>query len=324
MPESVGLVSTGSVVTIGAFDGLHVGHETIVNRVCTLAAQRKSRAVVMTFEPAPKAFFAGTKGDDRLMCFRQRFERLQQLGVDMFFCPRFDAELANQSADDFVRHWLLEVLHCRHIVVGDDFRYGRERTGTFASLRSAGQSFGFEVERTDSVVVGGERVSSTAIREALRLGQIYRVSEFLGRPYAVVDRVRHGQKLGRTLGFPTANLSLHRRLVPRHGVYAVRVSGAGLTNHAGVASLGTRPTVADNGAVLLEVHVLDVSRDMYGQRLRVEFIDYLRPEARFESLDAMVVQMHNDCDRARHALAMAGNGEQGNGRNARRDGSGGQ
>ncbi|MEM8983567.1 MAG: bifunctional riboflavin kinase/FAD synthetase [Pseudomonadota bacterium] len=309
VPRSLGLEDTGSVVTIGAFDGLHRGHEAIVTRVCAVAQKHRARSVVMTFEPAPKAFFAKTKGSDRLMCFRQRFQRLQSLGVDIFFCPRFDAELASESADEFVQHWLQTILNCRHVVVGDDFRYGRDRVGTFDTLLAAGDAYGFSVESTDSVLVAGERVSSTAIREALRHGNIDRVSRFLGRPYAVVGRVRHGKKLGRTLGFPTANLSLHRRLVPRHGVYAVRVSGPGLTNHAGVASLGTRPTVADNGAVLLEVHLLDFSRDVYGQRLRVEFIDYLRPEARFESLDAMVTQMHSDCDRARAVLTAASNGE---------------
>ncbi|MEO0579867.1 MAG: riboflavin biosynthesis protein RibF, partial [Pseudomonadota bacterium] len=224
----------------------------------------------------------------------------------LFFCPRFDTQLANESARSFVRHWLVDVLHCRHIVVGDDFRYGRQRAGTFDTLTSAGHDFGFTVERTESVCKDGERVSSTAIRAALQAGDLGLAERLLGRSFAIEGRVRHGKKLGRTLGYPTANLAVRRRLCPPHGIYAVTVNGAGLTNHAGVASLGTRPTVDDHGQVLLEVHLFDIERDLYGERLEVSLRGFLRAEEKFASLDLLVAQMNEDEKTAREILAAAG------------------
>ncbi|MEO1034748.1 MAG: bifunctional riboflavin kinase/FAD synthetase [Pseudomonadota bacterium] len=306
VPAGIDLASVGSVVTIGAYDGLHIGHEVVLDKVRSEARRYGARSVVMSFEPTPKEFFAGEYGSQRLMSFRQRFIRLRDLDVDLFFCPRFDTQLANESARSFVRHWLVDVLHCRHIVVGDDFRYGRQRAGTFDTLTSAGRDFGFTVERTESVCKDGERVSSTAIRAALQAGDLGLAERLLGRSFAIEGRVRHGKKLGRTLGYPTANLAVRRRLCPPHGIYAVTVNGAGLTNHAGVASLGTRPTVDDHGQVLLEVHLFDIERDLYGERLEVSLRGFLRAEEKFASLDLLVAQMNEDEKTAREILAAAG------------------
>lgn len=303
VPAGVGLTTSGSVVTIGAYDGLHIGHEAILSRLKELGRELGARTVVMSFEPTPKEFFAGSNGTERLMSFRQRYVRLAELGIDLFYCPRFDARLSQESAERFARHWLADVLHARHIVVGDDFRYAREREGTFETLGRAGRELGFAVERTESVCIDGERISSTAIRRALTAGDLATANRFLGRPFALVGRVVRGKELGRTLGYPTANVRLRRRLVPRHGIYAVTVSGGGLERQPGVASLGTRPTVDTAGEVLLEVNVFDSAPNLYGKRIDVELHHYIRSEQKFASLDDLVAQMHDDAATARRLLA---------------------
>ena len=299
----------GTVVTIGAFDGLHVGHQAILRKVRRVAESRGLVSTVMSFEPTPKEFFAGAESPARLMRFREKYDALAALGIELFFCPRFDNALAHVSPDAFARTLLIERLHARHVVIGDDFRYASRRAGNIESLRAAGKRFGFAVEQVGSVLDAGIRVSSTLIRELLAAGDMARASEYLGRPYRMSGRVIEGKRLGRTLGFPTANIAIHRRTSPVHGIFAVELVDGKGERLAGVANIGTRPTV-DGGRVLLEVHVFDFDGDLYGQYVHVDFVERLRDEVRFDDIPTMVEQMHRDCENARRILGRDGKGTQ--------------
>ncbi len=296
------LDGNGSVLTIGAFDGLHRGHHEILARVLESARERELQSLVLSFEPTPKEFFSKQKSPARLMRFREKFLALQALGIDVFCCPRFDLSIANLSADDFVKKLLVDRLGVRHLIVGDDFHYAKNREGDFRALTESGYYYGFDVSQTPSIEVDGQRVSSTLIRELLRSGDMQGARKMLGRPFSMSGRVIRGKQLGRTLGFPTANLAISRRVSPVHGIYAVRVRGLGSAALPAVASIGTRPTV-DNGRVLLEVHLFDFSDDIYGKPIEVEFVEFLRPEEKFDDLDTLVEQMHRDADNARTILA---------------------
>ena len=292
----------GSVATIGNYDGVHRGHQHM------LAALRRSAdalglpSTVVTFEPTPREFFEGLAAPSRLTRLREKLEALALYGVDRVVVLRFDRRMQSVSAAEFIDRLLVAGLGVRHMVVGHDFRFARRREGTVETLRSAGAVYGFEVEEVDAFELDGERVSSSLVRDALGAGDLARATKLLGRPYRIAGRVRDGLKLGRKLGFPTANLALHRKVVPLWGIFAVRVHGAGLADHPAVASLGTRPTV-DGTDPLLEVHVFDFDGDLYHRYLDVDFIARLRSEQRFESLDALVEQMHRDAAGARAALA---------------------
>ncbi|MFO1393157.1 MAG: bifunctional riboflavin kinase/FAD synthetase [Steroidobacteraceae bacterium] len=291
----------GSVVTIGNYDGVHRGHQHMLAAVRERAVQLGLPATVVTFEPTPREFFKGAAAPARLMRLREKIEALPLYGVDRVVVLRFDANMRAMSASEFVDRLLVSGLGTRHVVVGHDFHFARRREGTVATLQEAGVRHGFEVEEVGRFLVDGERVSSSLVREALERGDLDRAGLLLGRPYRMAGRVRRGQQLGRRLGFPTANLALHRKVVPLWGVFAVRVSGPGLVNHPAVVSLGTRPTI--NGTEpLLEVHVFDFDGDLYGKYLDVDFVRRLRDERRFESLDALVEQMHRDAADARAAL----------------------
>ncbi|HQR49244.1 MAG TPA: bifunctional riboflavin kinase/FAD synthetase [Steroidobacteraceae bacterium] len=291
----------GSVVTIGNYDGVHRGHQHMLAAVRERAVQLGLPATVVTFEPTPREFFEGPAAPARLMRLREKIEALPLYGVDRVVVLRFDANMRAMSASEFVDRLLVSGLGTRHVVVGHDFHFARRREGTVATLREAGVRHGFEVQQVGRFLVDGERVSSSLVRDALERGDLDRASLLLGRPYRMAGRVRRGQQLGRKLGFPTANLALHRKVVPLWGVFAVRVSGPGLVNHPAVVSLGTRPTI--NGTEpLLEVHVFEFDGDLYGKYLDVDFVRRLRDERRFESLDALVEQMHRDAAEARAAL----------------------
>jgi riboflavin kinase/FMN adenylyltransferase len=292
----------GSVVTIGSFDGLHRGHQAVIARLRALAEGFGAPSVVMTFEPTPKEFFDPKQAPPRLMRLREKAEALAALGVDRFMVVHFNAAVAGMPAEEFA----LEVLHrglgIRHIVIGEGFRFGRQRAGTPAMLRVLGAAHGFTVEEVAPVEFEGERVSSTAIRAALACNDFQGARRLLGRPYRIGGRVIEGQRLGRTLGFATANLRLYRRASPVAGIFAVRVHGVGAQPVEGVSSLGTRPTV--NGIEpLLETHVFDYSGDLYGRYIDVEFIAKIRDEVKFPDLDSLVVQMHDDARQARELLA---------------------
>ncbi len=293
----------GSVVTIGNYDGVHLGHRHMLAALRRQAAMHGQPATVITFEPNPREYFAPESAPARLMRLREKLDALGRQGVERVLLLRFDAAMQSVAADDFIERILVRGLGARAIVVGHDFRFARRREGTVAMLRDAGARCGFDVEEVDAYELDGERVSSSLVRAALGAGDLARASRLLGDNYRISGRVRRGKRLGRRLGYPTANLALHRKVVPLSGIFAVRVHGAGLAGHPAVASLGTRPTVDDRGEPLLEAHLFDFDGDLYGQQLEVEFLVRLREERRFESVDALVEQMHRDETEARAVLA---------------------
>lgn len=291
----------GCALTVGAFDGLHLGHQALLGAVRAAADRLGVPAVVMSFEPTPKEFFSADSPPARLMRFRDRFEAFRAAGMNGFFCPRFDAAMAAVEHEAFIERLLVDGLSVRHLVIGDDFRFGAGGRGTVDDLSAAGARHGFSVQQIDSVYVGGRRVSSTLVRAALERGELDLVRVMLGRDYRITGRVVRGKQLGRTLGYPTANVRLQRRRTPVHGIFAVRVAGPGGAPIGGVASVGTRPTV-DGVGTLLEVHLFDFDGDLYGRRLAVDFVARLRDEEKFESLDALVEQMKRDEAAARDVL----------------------
>lgn len=295
-------IPDGSVVTIGAFDGLHLGHEQLLARLRSQAQARGLPSVVMSFEPMPREFFAAHSPPARLMRFREKFEALAKHKIDYFYCPRFDVNMRDICAADFIRRILVHGLGARHVVVGDDFRFARKREGHVEQLRSAGRVLGLDVEQLPSLIIDGVRVSSTAIREALWSGEMARATALLGRAYRMSGIVVRGKHVGRTLGFPTANVDLRRRQSAVMGVFAVRVHGLGSRPLDAVASLGTRPTF--NGTKpLLEVYIFDFSKDIYGQYIHVDFVSKLRDEIKYDHIDELVAQMHIDADNAKSILA---------------------
>ena len=295
-------LARGSVVTIGGYDGIHLGHQALLGRVTEAAAELGLPAVVMSFEPTPKEYFSDGSPPPRLMHFRERFDALAASGIDVFYCPRFDAAMSQVTADAFVRCLLVHTLNVRHLVIGDDFRFAAKRQGDIGLLRRAGKALDFGVEQIDSVIVDGVRVSSTAIREALQAGDLERARSLLGGYYRMSGKVVHGERIGRELGYPTANVQLRRRLSPVMGIFAVRVRGLGPGPLDAVASVGTRPTFLGTKP-LLEVHIFDFDEDIYGRRIEVEFIARLRDEQKFDDVQALVEQMDRDSDAAREILA---------------------
>ena len=292
----------GSVVCIGAFDGLHLGHRALVGRAVASARVRDLAAVALSFEPLPREFFAREAKPPRLLLPRAKFEGLAALGCDLVGLLRFDAKFAAMTPEDFVESVLIGRLAAREVWVGRDFRFGHRRVGDFAMLEALGQRFGFDVRCIDDITVDGERVSSSRIRAALVAGELDHAARLLGRPYAISGRVVRGQQLGRTLGYPTANLRLARKTPALSGIYATWVHGIGDTPRASVSSLGTRPTVFGKEP-LLEAHVFDFDGDLYGRRIAVEFVAKLRDELKFDDLDTMVEQIHRDAAQARDVLA---------------------
>ncbi|MDH3977687.1 MAG: bifunctional riboflavin kinase/FAD synthetase [Gammaproteobacteria bacterium] len=292
----------GCVATIGAFDGVHKGHRGIVQRVLDEAAQRNLPSVIVSFEPTPREFFSRAEPPPRLTRFREKFAEFQNCGVDWFFCPPFNEAMEQLEPQAFIDNLLISTLNIKHLVVGDDFVFGRKRRGNVDDLRRAGEVSGFSVEQMNSVLAGGDRISSTAIRQALAAGHLKRAAELLGRDYSMTGRVVDGQKLGKKLGYPTANVNLNRRASPIAGIFAVRVAGLAPELLNGVASVGTRPTVAGIEP-LLEVHIFDFDRDIYGEYIRVEFVQKLREEEMFPDLETLTEQMHVDAAEARQILS---------------------
>ncbi len=291
----------GSVVTIGAYDGLHLGHRQLLDRVIREARSAGLPSIVMSFEPTPKEFFSAEQPPARLMRFREKFEALADNGIDLFYCPRFAPAMRSITADAFIRRILVHGLNARHIVVGDDFQFATKREGTVGHLLRAAAALQFTVDQVSSIVVDGVRVSSTAIREALRHGAVARATALLGRPYRMSGKVVTGRRVGRSLGYATANVDLRRRRSAVLGIYAVQVSGLPGGPYDGVASVGTRPTF-DLHKPLLEVHLFDFDADIYGHYIHVDFIAHLRDEEKFASVDELVAQMDLDVENARSAL----------------------
>ncbi len=292
-------------MTIGNFDGLHLGHRAVLARLTDRAKSLGVPSVVMSFQPTPREYFMGPEAPPRLSSFREKFGGLQSLGIDRLFCVRFDAEMAALEPQAFIDEYLVDGLGTRYLAIGDDFRFGRNRAGDFATLLAAGRRHGFQVEDTPTCLLEGIRVSSTAVRAALAAGDLALATRLLGRHYGMTGRVVRGRRLGRTLGFPTVNLRPGRRVVPMSGVFAVVVRGVGPQARPAVANLGTRPTV-DGHERLLEAHLFDYSGDLYGRRLTVEFVARLRDEERFDDVECLTAQMHRDAELARRILADAG------------------
>lgn len=291
----------GCVATIGAFDGLHIGHRSILSRVREIAAEKDLPALAFSFDPTPKEFFSRAKPPARLMCFREKFEALDEFGMDVFFCPRFNARMASLSPDEFIERLLVDKLRIKHIVVGDDFRFGHKRAGSVKDLQARGAELGFSVEQMGSVLEGDERVASSEVRALLAAGDCDGARRLLGRGYRMSGRVVEGEKIGRTLGMPTANVRLKRSQSPVQGIFAVRVGGLAEGWLDGVASIGTRPTVGGTEP-LLEVHIFDFDRDIYGAHIKVEFIAKIRDEEHFPDLESLTRQMSADAAKARDIL----------------------
>ena len=270
-------LDTGSVVTIGAYDGIHLGHQQLLERVVHVAEDKGLITVVMSFEPTPKEFFGGTSPPARLMRFREKFDSLAARGIDLFYCPRFAAPMRDIAAADFIRRILVHGLNARYLVVGDDFHFARRREGTIEHLNAVASVLEYDVEQVPSVVVNGVRVSSTAIRDALGQGDMKTATKLLGRPYRMSGKIVKGDRVGRTLGYPTANVDLRRRQSAVMGIFAVRVHGLDGGPHDAVASVGSRPTFAGTKPIL-EVHLFDFDADIYGEYIHVDFIAWRQCE----------------------------------------------
>lgn len=292
----------GCVATIGNFDGVHLGHQAVIRQVMHKAKELGLPVVVITFEPQPQEYFGHGEAPPRLTRFREKFKAMQRFSVDRVLCLAFNRALAEMEPETFIQKVLIDGLGLRYLVVGDDFRFGKGRRGDFAMLQQAGREHGFEVVHMHTFSLDGVRVSSTRIREALQAGNLSLAAKMLGRPYRMCGRVAHGNRLGRTIGFPTANIFLHRKKTPVDGVFAVEMFGIEGEPIPGVANVGTRPTV-DGTRSLLEVHLFDYSADLYGRYVHVDFLHRIREERRFESFDALKAQILLDAEQARAFFA---------------------
>ncbi|MBX3531420.1 MAG: bifunctional riboflavin kinase/FAD synthetase [Rhizobiaceae bacterium] len=294
----------GGVVAIGNFDGVHRGHLAVLDEAVQRARAERRPLLVLTFEPHPRDHFRPAEPLFRLTPAPLKARLLGLAGVDAVVEMAFDAKLAETRAADFVQRVLVEGLGAAHVVTGFDFHFGQGREGGPAYLREAGERLGFGVTCIEAFGdEGGETVSSSRIRELLSQGEVAEAAGQLGYRFTVEEEVTHGQKLGRTLGFPTANMALPAGTALRHGIYAVRLREPDGTLHDGVASFGRRPTVEDDGRPLLETYVFDYAGDLYGKTCTVSFFGYLRPELKFDGLDPLVAQMNRDAEEARALLA---------------------
>ncbi|MDQ2994116.1 MAG: bifunctional riboflavin kinase/FAD synthetase [Pseudomonadota bacterium] len=292
------------VLTIGNFDGVHRGHQMLIERLLHAKKKYGLPATVMIFEPQPNEFFHPEQYVGRLMRLREKLEALQKTAVDRVLVIPFSANFAGVSAEKFVETFLSEKLGVKHIIIGDDFRFGFRRQGDVEKLTLLGTLAGFTVECMPTLQLEGVRVSSTRVRKALEDGDLDLAERLLGHRFAMSGRVAHGDKIGRTIGFPTANIHLHRQHVPIQGVMAVRVYGIDEKIYNGVANVGNRPTVGGE-KVLLEVYLFDFDRDIYGVRVQVEFVKKIRDELKFESVEAMRLKIVEDVEWARAVFARA-------------------
>lgn len=288
----------GCVATIGNFDGVHRGHQALLKLLKERSQALQLPSLVLTFEPQPAEYFARGAPVARLTRFREKVYYLAQAGVDKVCVLRFDAALAALTAESFIEEILCGRLKVKHLIVGDDFRFGHGRQGDVVLLKNAGERLGFSVEIMPSMLIEGQRVSSTRIRQALGVADHALAERLLGRPYCMLGRVVYGDQLGRVLGFPTANIYLHRQETAVKGIYVVRLHGIAKMGLPGVANVGTRPTVGGT-RTLLEVHVFDFAETIYGRQVEVEFLKKLRDEERFDNLDLLKDQMLIDAGQAR-------------------------
>jgi len=290
-------------LTIGNFDGVHRGHRTMLARLREAGKNLGLTVGVMSFEPHPREFFRPEDAPARLTSLREKVELLSAEGIDHLFVCHFNAHFAAQSPQDFVDKLLVRQLNIRWLLVGDDFRFGAKRAGDYSLLQEKGKHYGFALESQATVIDGEDRISSSLIRELLAQGKMEEASRLLGRPWHISGRVAHGDQVGRLWGFPTANLPLPRRKMPVTGIFAARLSGRDGIMRQGVASLGTRPAVKEQGMQLLETHLFDFSDDLYGQRVQVELLHKFRDETSFKDIDALRNQIERDAQNARDYFA---------------------
>ncbi len=288
----------GCVATIGSFDGVHRGHQALVQRVSKVAGSLNLPSLVMIFEPQPNEYFSKERIPARLMRLREKVAALFDAGIDRVLCIRFNEGFRSLTARDFVEQVLVNGIGVKHLIIGDDFRFGCDRAGDFALLEAAGKEFGFAVENTRTQEEDGERISSTRIRHLLEEDKLQQVAALLGRAYTICGRVIYGKQLGRTIGIPTANIGLGRYRSPVQGVYAVKLHVGGRAYPA-VANVGVKPTVEGNGRPVLEVHAIDQKLDIYGQFVQVHFFKKLRKEKHFSSLQELKVQIAQDIEEAK-------------------------
>ncbi|MGH8279014.1 MAG: bifunctional riboflavin kinase/FAD synthetase [Gammaproteobacteria bacterium] len=291
----------GCVATIGNYDGVHLGHRRVLTDLVKRARRQDLPAVAVVFEPAPQEYLAPASAPARLMTLREKFVALAACGLDRLLCLRFNAALAALPGASFIERVLVRGLAVKYLAVGDDFRFGHDRHGDFTMLQTAGAQYGFEVRATPGVSLGGERVSSTRIRACLDAGEMRAAAAMLGTSFTLSGRVMYGERLGRRLGFPTANIALKRRVVPVEGIFVAAVQGASEGMRHGAAYVGRRPALQGSEA-RLEVFVFDFDGDIYGRRLRVELLHRLRSDRAFASLDALKTQIAHDVSAAREWL----------------------
>ena len=288
----------GCVVTIGNFDGVHLGHQAIIRQLQAASTENHQPAGVVIFEPHPQEFLHPDRAPARLMRLREKLIYLRQSEIDRVVCLRFNRALSSLPAEDFIRNVLVNKLGVRHLIVGEDFRFGNKRKGDISTLTQSGKTYGFTLECTESCKIDGRRVSSSWAREVLEAGDMIQAEKLLGRPYAINGRVVHGDKRGRELGYPTINIDLHRLKSPVSGIFAARVHGLGSEPAEAVVSIGTRPMFGGK-TINLEAHLLDFDRDVYGVYVTVELLKQLRKEHMFDTINKLKVQMKNDVAEAR-------------------------
>ena len=297
----------GCVATIGNYDGIHLGHQAVLRQLKRHAEVMGLPALVITFEPHPQEFFNTVQAPTRLTSFREKLEMLKQQNIDRVLCLRFQQGIADLSAEQFIEQVLVGDLSIKRLIIGDDFKFGKNRRGDYRMLQEFGERLGFDVILTETHRLDGDRVSSSSIRERLRESRFEDAQLLLGRYFSISGRVVHGAERGRELGFPTANINLSKRHVPLRGVFAVSVKGADTRTHLGVANLGTRP-VFEEKKLLLEAHLFDFNKMIYGKHISVEFFKRLRDERKFSSIDELVAQIATDISNARQFFGTLNHG----------------
>ena len=292
-------LAKGCVLTIGNFDGLHLGHQTVIDKLVKQGLQLKLPVVVLIFEPQPLEYFLNTNSPSRLMRLREKVIQFLHLSIDDLLILPFNRTLADYDANAFIKELLVERLNVKYLVIGDDFHFGKAREGNFALLKEKGRQFGFEVKNSQSYLQQGMRISSTLIRDALGIGNLKRAKQMLGRDYSICGRISHGDKRGRTLGFPTANIQMLRRNTPIRGVFAITMTGIDGREIQGIANVGIRPTVKGDSKVILETHLFEFNQEIYGAYVEVHFKDKIRNEIRFETFEQLKIQITKDVTRAK-------------------------
>jgi len=296
-------LQNGCVLSIGNFDGVHLGHKAVIKKLAERGAALGLPVVIMIFEPQPLEYFLEDNAPSRLMRLREKVIQFSKLPVDDLLILDFNQYLANYDAEHFIADILIKKLNVKHLVIGDDFHFGKARRGNFGMLKEQGSRFGFDVEDTGSYYVDGLRVSSTLIRDALGVGDLAEAEKLLGRSFSVCGRVAHGDKRGRTIGYPTANIQMFRKNTPVEGVFAVTMTGIDDQEYEGVANVGTRPTVDGGSTVILETHLFEFNKEIYGRYVEVHFKRKIRDEIRFQSLEALKNQIENDVADAKKIFA---------------------